>query len=120
MAHAGRLNPFDFAHLNDALSTIVAMLVLDEFSRSLGQRTFQFGPGLEEQMGDGIKRSRRSGRKSRRAAIHLDAQESLGTQQTAREIEVCAEVILPIEVWTGDVRVHDGELDHVISPPPSA
>ena len=108
----GWLDRNDFANLDNGVSCVVLALVGDEVGGCGGQGGIEVEHGFEVEMADGVIVRWGAGWEGADAAIDFDPDESAGSEKTARDGEVLAEVVFPVKGGARCGWVEDAEADH--------
>src|SRR4051812_14526550 len=98
--------------LHQAGPVEIVALVRYELGGRRGQRTLHLSHAAEEQVSDSVVWRRRPWRKAADAPIDLRPHQPAGTEESAREFQMGAEIITPVEPGSGSRGVHHTDADH--------
>jgi hypothetical protein len=102
----------DLVNLDDAGDVSVVALVGDEVGGSGFEGEQQLVDGVEEDVADGVVERRRARRKAAEPFVDLQTDQSSRCEKPAGELEMMAEVVIPVEPGPGRSGVHDAQSDH--------
>jgi len=95
-----KLDRHDFADLDDRVTAEVFALIGDEVRSSGGESVVEVEHGFEIEMTDGVVVGGGAGWKGADAAVNFDANEAASSEEPARDGEMLAEVVIPVERGT--------------------
>jgi hypothetical protein len=102
----------DLTDLDNAGNVSVMAFVGNEVCRGGSEGTLEIGQSPEEEMSDGVIGRRRSRRKTANAPVDFSPDKPAGGEQLAREFQVWAKIVVPVETGARACRIHHAESNH--------
>jgi putative methionine-R-sulfoxide reductase with GAF domain len=103
----------DLTDLHHAGNVSVMAFVGDEVCCGGSEGALEIGQSVEEKMSNGVIGRRCARRKTANAAVDFSPDKAAGDEQLAREFEVRAEIVVPVEAGARGGGVHHAESNHV-------